>query len=522
MISYFKNPTVLIATVSVISIVAVGGVFYSVSKKPSNALYTVSRGTVTESVTATGKVQAAQTIDLSFEKGGKVTAVKAVVGTSVVAGTLLAQTDNTDLFAQLEQAQGTLKVQQAKLDSLQIGTRPELLAIAQNTVTGAQTVLSQSKEAEAAAVRDAYIKADDAIHNKVDVFFVDPRTISPALTFVTSSSQLEINLKADRVMIENLLRNWQGEVLTVSGDDANLSSAVDHAKANLTTIGKFLSDVNTALVEALPSGNVTVSTISTYQGSVTTARVSLSAALSSVISTETARKGAETALQNAQGQLTLSNAGATAEDKAAQQAQVDVALAGVHAVQAQLAKTIIRAPIDGVITKNDAHIGEIANQSEPLISMISNARFEIETFVSEADIAKVAVGNMVEVRLDAYQGATTFKATVIAVDPAATVVNGVSAYKVTVQFTDTDPQIKAGLTANVTMYAQEAHDVITVPESAIITKGTNQFVLRVDDTGLQSMTAVTVGLHGANGMVQIIAGISEGDRVVTFGSVAIK
>jgi RND family efflux transporter MFP subunit len=178
---------------------------------------------------------------------------------------------------------------------------------------------------------------------------------------------------------------------------------------------------------------------------------------------------------------------------------------------------VIRAPIGGVITKNDAHVGGTAAPGVVLISMNSTARFQVEAYVSEADFAKIAVGDEVSVFLDAYQNAPAFRAHVTAIDPAATIQNGVASYKVTAQFDTDDAQIKAGLTANLHIISAKKDSVLRVPTSALITKGGIVYVLRKgakDD----ELANVKVGITGDDGYTEIQSGLSSGDQVRSFGA----
>ncbi len=68
---------------------------------------------------------------------------------------------------------------------------------------------------------------------------------------------------------------------------------------------------------------------------------------------------AQSELSLAQDNLALKKAGYTAEQIQAEEAQVKSSEANVMAYQAQLNKTIIRAPFNGVVTKQDAKVGEI-------------------------------------------------------------------------------------------------------------------------------------------------------------------
>jgi len=150
------------------------------------------------------------------------------------------------------------------------------------------------------------------------------------------------------------------------------------------------------------------------------------------------------------------------------------------------------------------------------------ANFEIQTYVSEADIAKIKVGQPAIISLDAYGNQTKFDATVTAVDPAETIANGFPTYKTTLQFVKEDERIKSGMTANVGISTATKLNVVIIPVSAIISKNNDKFVLV--DTGQPSpdQRKIETGLVGDNGQVEVISGLGQGDRVVNFGQLNIN
>jgi multidrug efflux pump subunit AcrA (membrane-fusion protein) len=138
-------------------------------------------------------------------------------------------------------------------------------------------------------------------------------------------------------------------------------------------------------------------------------------------------------------------------------------------------------------------------------------------YVSDADVAKIKVGDIASVTLDAYQSSAPFPAHVTEVDPAATMSNGVSAYKVTLQFDQNDPRIQAGMTGSTAIITKTDQDALSVPTSAIITEGSSTFVFVKSSSG-DTQVPVTTGIQSAAGMTEILSGISATDDVRTFGS----
>ncbi|MCC2631017.1 MAG: family efflux transporter subunit, partial [Candidatus Paceibacter sp.] len=164
------------------------------SQPTTDEIVIVKSATVSEGVSVTGKVKAAQAVDLSFEKSGRVTKVLHNVGDQVKAGDTIVQIDNADVVAQLAQAQASLKVQQSRLNELIAGTRPEQLEITRTKMVSAQADLTVASTTFMTSLQNAYAVADDAIRNKVDILFLNPRSSNPQILFnspITPERSLE-------------------------------------------------------------------------------------------------------------------------------------------------------------------------------------------------------------------------------------------------------------------------------------------------------------------------------------------
>lgn len=513
------EPYYIIGITAILAVAAVSITYILVGHTPTAAYVSPTRGSIIEEADTTGTVKAATSVDLSFQTSGTIAYVTAPVGSHVSQGAALATLSGADLAAQVEQAKAALLVQQAKLDGVEAGNRPETIAVAQTAVSGAQTSLAQSKSGVLQAARDAYVKSDDAVHNKVDQFINNPRTKNPSLFFTLSNTQLQSSILTDRISMEALLTDWQSYVATLPTDASTADIPTIQTKtANyLAEVSAFLDEASSGLAAAVPTSVYPAATIQGYQGNVALARATISGEVSTLNAALTQEKSSESALASAQSQLTLAQAPAMATDVEAQQAQVAAAQANLDFAQAQYAKTVIHAPITGTVTRNDAHVGATASPGAVLISMNSDTQFQMETYVSQADLSKIKVGNTAQVTLDAYQSDAPLAAHIISVDPAATVVNGISAYKVTLQFDANDSRIQSGLTGSVKIISETKDSVLTVPSSAVITHGNDTFVLRETPSG-DVMTPIVSGIKSAAGMTEIVSGLTISDRIRTFGN----
>ena len=495
-------------------VMAAGAVWYFFFRQsgPLPQLLVVHPVNFAQQISISGTVQAAEDVDLGFAQSGRVSGVYAKVGNTIRHGALLAQIDNGDVRANLAQKQAALQTAQADFASLLAGTRPEEIAVAQAQVDSDTSALAQTNAAIIDAIQTSYTQSDDAVRNKVDQMFNNARTSAPSLAFTTSNSQLESFIKTERVAMENTLASWQADVTGLSGD-ADLVAAAQAAQTNSATVTSFLSDANTILTIAMSNSTITQATINTYITSVATGRSNVNTAATALTSAVSAQKAAAAKLATDQKTLALKKAGSTQEDISAQEARVASARADVQNAQAQLGKTLVVAPFDGIITRMDAKVGEIISPTTPQISMISNGLFEIETFIPEVEIIGLAVGNLATTTLDAYGPDVQFAAHVIAIDPAETTVNGVSTYKTTLQFSQPDVRIKPGMTAAVAITTAVSPNALVVPQGAVFFKNGQQ-VVQVMRGNTRVDVPVQTGSTATLGSVQVVSGLSDGDSVV--------
>ncbi|MBI4088538.1 efflux RND transporter periplasmic adaptor subunit [Candidatus Kaiserbacteria bacterium] len=463
-------------------VVAVGGYLFFGRNGNMGATLVIVPGDFREEVSVSGTVIAARDADLGFAANGRIAGVYARVGQHVAAGTILAQTENGDLVAALLEAQ-------ADLASLRAGTRPEEIAVASTAVANAQAELVDS-------IQSAYTTSDDAIHNKVDTFFTNART-DPKLTFTTSNASLKATIELGRASIEPILTKWAALVRNLSRENA--ASGAAESQTHLAQVTTLLADINAAINQGVPDPTVTSVTLSSYGTTLATARSNVNGATATLTSDSAA-------LDSAEKNLALKQAGSTPETIAAQEA-------AAAAAAASLAKTRIFAPFGGMVTRMDAKVGEITSPTVSLISLQSDGVFQIETFIPEIVIARVAVGDPATTTLDAYGSSALFPATVVAVDPAETVKDGVPTYKTTLSFLAADPRIRSGMTVNVVIETGVLEEVIVIPGGAVGTKNGSSYVSALDSSSVVSRT-VTVGRSPALGQIEILSGLSSGDTIL--------
>ncbi len=459
-------------------IIIIGFVFYSNrSTGPTYETVMAKTGSVSEQVSVTGHVKPAEDVNLSFEKSGRVASVNVVVGNYVSFGQTLATIDANDIKAQLAQAQAAIDVQNVEIENAKIN-------------------LSGNANALVDKVRDAYSKSDDAISTQVDQFFYSPTSVYADLRFTIADGNLQKDVATSRVSIGQMMGQWNSSLVSLSPNN-DLGAYSQTAKNNLNQVKSFMDKAASALNALEASSYPTQTTINGWKVNVSAARASIATASSTLISAEDAWSAA-------------------ASNLSLQKTKLASDVANVDNYKAQLAKTFIASPISGIVTEVNIKLGEVIALNVPAFRIISSGKFEIEANVPEADITKIKVGADADVTLDAYGDEVIFKAKVVAIDPAETVIEGVTTYKITMQFTENDERVKSGMTANINIKGKDQANVIVVPQQTIINRDGGKIVkvLKTDNT--ISEVKVEVGLRGYDGNIAVTSGLNDGDKVILF------
>jgi HlyD family secretion protein len=511
--SYIKRPPVFILLL--ILIFAVGGYIWYAQK--GGAEYEVAeakRMTLRQEVSVTGRVEPIESVDLSFERGGRIRSVSVKVGDQVLLGMTLMSLENGDLVASRDQAEADLKANQATLEEYKRGTRMEELAISEAKVRSADSLRIDATSNLIDKISDSYTKSDDAIRNKVDQFIINPRGSNPQLSFSIPDSKLKNSIETERLTLEGVLASWN---ISLSSVEADILGALGDAKERAVRIRSFLDTVAAALSTLTPSSSLTQATIDGYRADVSTARTNINTALTNLTAGEEKLRTAESSLFVAKREFDLAKAGKSPQEIATQEARVLQAQAKVRSADAEIIKTLIRAPISGIVTEKNANPGETVSANAIMVKLLSASGFKVESFVPEVDIAKINEGDTALITLDAYGSETIFSARVSRIDPRETILDGVATYKVTFDFAQRDERIRAGMTANIDIVAQEKPDALAIPQRAVKTKDGKKYVdvLNADGKTTTSMEVKT-GLKGSDGNIEILSGLEVGQRIVVF------
>lgn len=174
--------------------------------------------------------------------------------------------------------------------------------------------------------------------------------------------------------------------------------------------------------------------------------------------------------------------------------------------------SFIKSPITGVITSRPVRIGEGVNNGSLIATVVSTESMYIEALIDEADVAKVMVGEIVNITMDSYPG-KVFKGEVYRISPV--VLGGkqeTRTFEVRVRLKERDILIKPGMSADIEIIVESIPDVLAVPAQAVIERNGKKYVYVI--RGPKAiLTPIEVGRFNWT-FYEVLSGISEGEKVI--------
>ena len=506
---------------------------------------TVSRGDLSESITATGSVtaQTGALVKIGSQITGRIKRLYADVGSKVTAGQVIAELDLPDIRAQLDQAQASASGAQMKAVQQQTGVSMErtqtgsAIQQARASLASAQARLASAQAAEklqlaqtpsdikrsssALAATQAALSTAKSNLNQV--------IVSAKLQVANAQEQLNQAQANARNSAANLKRqadlNKQGFVSNSVLDEAKASAAVNQsqvqsAQQNIGLVKeKIAADTQTAADQVTQAeqnilsarATLEASQAGTNQNLVRKAEVNDARA-----QVRQAQAGLNLALGNiTQNDLKLQDVAQARDSAKAASAQVDF-------YRAQLDKTFIRSPISGTVLQLAAQQGETlaAGLSAPTLIVVADLkRLQVDIYVDETDIGKVKLGQNADVTVDAFPK-KKLKGKVVKVASGSTIQQGVVTYDVTIALSQSEIRLKPDMTATAVVQTGTLSNVLLVPSEGIKvgTKGSTVNVVMKKD-GKSDTESRHVKTGGSDGvMTEIREGLKEGEVIVLAGN----
>ena len=353
----------------------------------------------TSLVSVTGEVVPAEWAVLSIETGGVVKNVMVEPGDEVEAGDLLVQLDTVDAELAIQEAEAQLANAQANLQQLRGQPRPVDVAAAEQQVDEAEVGVSQ-----AMAERDRL--ASGAIASDI----AEAEAALESADAERKAARIDYDELQDK-LDSGALDDWEGQRAALQ-----LRAARENLEAAQLRLVYARGSASPRLKEA-----------------------------------EAGVRAAEGQRDVAQAQLMETRAGASEEDIALAETEVDQAEVALEEARLRLERCERRAPFDGTVGMVQVRQGEQVRQGDPIVTLGDLSTLRVETTdLDEIDVARVQVGQSVDVTFDAFPD-RVFEGRVVRINPMAEATGGGVSYTTIIELEDLADgdasQIRWGMTA---------------------------------------------------------------------------
>jgi RND family efflux transporter MFP subunit len=450
-------------------------------------------------VSASGNVEVSNQRPVVLEVDGIITEVAVEVGDEAGADDLLVALDTADLERAVAQAELSLANAQAQLDKLLEAADAAEVASAQASLVSAQEnqaeVQAGPSQAELAAA-EASVAAAQARHQEL-------------LEGPGDAELIQLSANLEKALVDLQQAQWDYDEIAYSD---SVGSSSQSAALQQATID-YEAAVAAYEIAAEPASQAelqdALSDIQSAQEQLDTLRNQ---------PTEADLAAAEAQVASAQAQLEEllgdpSQAELRAEEIGVEQARLDL-----EEAQAEFAKALLYAPIDGTVLSVDVEVGEKAQAGLSAVTLADLNDLELTVNVAEVDVSKIQPGQGADISIDALPG-QTFSGIVTRIAPSSDSESGVVNYPVTIQLANAGlADVRPGMTAVATILDDDASNAgWLVPTNALRERGGNTMVIVLRD-GQPTPIVVTTGASQGEWTVVQSPGLQSGDEVA--GSVS--
>lgn len=442
--------------------------------------YTVTRTHVSDELLLAGTIDAKQRVNLGFAASGRVLKNNVRVGDVVKKGDVLAELSQNRLRSDLIQAQAQYTVTRVDAETDVIGTTD----LYENRLAEQDTIV--------AGLYQQYLSGDLQAYSLDDV---NKNVTIPVI------SGTYTDIKEGEYIIDIYgSSSSSGYSFRLSGIDRGTYGAEIYQPGLLGAQGLYIqfdqssSYGNTEWVVPVPNTRS-----STY--------------LTRKAAYENALRARDAIIAEAENNLnrttSTSFASVSKTDALKSQAQSQV-----NAVVAQLDDGKIIAPFDGVVAKNNMELGETINAFDPQIVLFADFEKELVVNVPEIYINKIELGDLVDIRLDAYPE-LLFTGKIDFIDFVDTNVDGVPVYQIDIDVYDEDERVRVGMNAKASIISQKVENVIAVPNHYVLedTNKGSYVLISVEGSEDPIEQPVETGFKGNEGLIEITSGLSQ-DEVI--------
>lgn len=199
------------------------------------------------------------------------------------------------------------------------------------------------------------------------------------------------------------------------------------------------------------------------------------------------------------------------------QAQLAQTQARIDELKITLSNTNIVSPVDGFVGRRNLDQGAFAGANTVILQVVDISTVRMVSNLVEKDFKRITQGVQAEVEVDAFPG-ETFSGTVSRVAPVFDAATRTASMEIEVP--NPGYRLKPGMYARVRLTAERKQDALTVPRNAVVDSEGRRGVF-LPDGQTAKFQPVRTGLQD-NANVEILEGLTEGQRVITTGALALR
>jgi HlyD family secretion protein len=204
------------------------------------------------------------------------------------------------------------------------------------------------------------------------------------------------------------------------------------------------------------------------------------------------------------------------------EAQVAQNEASLQSLEEQLSYTTLTAPIDGEVLSRDVEVGDavssilvLGSGATLVMTLGDTSEVYVKGKVDESDIGKVYLGQPARIRVETFKD-KTFTGHVTKISPMGVEKDNVTTFEVRVSINNPGGELKAEMTANAEIILDEHHNVLMIPEGAIMYDKDKKASVDIPvPSAKDGMKKIAVNIGISNGVkTEVLSGLKEGDQVV--------
>ncbi len=206
---------------------------------------------------------------------------------------------------------------------------------------------------------------------------------------------------------------------------------------------------------------------------------------------------------------------AVAESQARRAARREAAKT-LQRVERDLAKAVIRSPVDGVVVRREVEVGtavaDLQNGGTVVAVLADDRKLHLLAEVDENDVAQVGVRQPAQVSIDAFPD-ESFPGVVRKVSSSGSNSSGVSQFQVEIEL-EPDPRVRVGMSADARIVVRSHGDVLLVPNTALVRSDDRVRVRRAGrEPGAGELVDVEA-IYSDGFQTALRSGVGEGDVVL--------